>query len=217
MTDGITYEITGTLVKQDGTVMVTIDRSTGDGSAVMFSTGWCADEIEANEMAQYILSLEDGEIMNLLKDDKLFPHIKGVMLKDKRTTLHLSGKVERVDIKSRERGGDDTAKAELFFTDKKKSAMINENQTLLIIDIYGSETDDWKGKPVVLYAEEGNWFGKHQWALRVDVDATRAAWKAEQSRAPVAKPGTPPKSVAEMRDAADAIETAQAYLFDEEE
>jgi hypothetical protein len=182
--DGITYEITGTLIKPDGTAMVTIDRLTGDGSAVMFSTGWCENQQEAEEMASYILSLGDSEIMKLLKNDQLFPHIKAVMLKDKRVTLHLSNKVNIVTVKARARNEDDSYKAELHFTDRKKTAMLNEAQMLILIGIYGDDTDDWKGKPIVLYGEEGDWFGKHQWALRVDEGATYAAIKAEAKKAP---------------------------------
>lgn len=194
---GITYETTGTLVKPDGTAMITIDRLTGDGSAVMFSTGWCANETEADEMAAYILNLGDSEIMKLLKNDQLFPHIKAIMLKEKRVTLHLSGKVNIVTVKGRGRKEPDSYKAELFFTDRKKTAMINENQTLVIIGIYGDDTDDWKGQPIVLYGEEGDWFGKHQWALRVDEGATYAAinkeGKPEKKAVATAKP-TPLKN-----------------------
>ena len=32
----------------------------------------------------------------------------------------------------------------------------------------------------MLYGEEGVWWGKHQWGLRVDGKATEAAWKKEQ-------------------------------------
>ena len=220
---GITYEITGTLVKPDGRAMVTIDRLTGDGSAVMFSTGWCINETEANEMAQYILSLGDSEIMKLLKDDRLFPHIKAVMLKEKRVTLHLSNKVNIVTVKARAKNEKDSYKAELFFTDKKKTAMLNENQVLVLISIYGDDTEDWKGKPIALYGEEGDWFGKHQWALRVDEGATYAAIKKEGTtekhaahyeKQQAAKPATFEKPV----DESDLIELSEiAEQFQEEQ
>lgn len=183
-TGGVSYEITGTLVKQNGSAMVTIDRMTGDGSAVMFSTGWCNNETEANEMAQYILNLGDSEIMKLLKDDKLFPHIKGAMIREKNVTLHLSGKAQRIEIKSRERGGGDpTYKTELWFTDRKKTAIITANETMKLIEVYDGEddTDMWHGFPCVLTGEEGNWGGVRQWALRINKDETEKEYRKFKS------------------------------------
>ena len=213
---GITYEVTGTLVKPDGTAMVTIDRLTGDGSAVMFSTGWCINEIEANEMAQYILGLGDSEIMKLLKDDKLFPHIKGGMIREKNVTLHLSGKAQRIEIKSRERGGGDpTYKTELWFTDRKKTAIITANETMKLIEVYGEDdTDLWAGFPCVLTGEEGNWGGVKQWALRINKDETEKEYRKFMSKQKAAPIATFEKEV----DESDLVELSEiAEQFQEEQ
>jgi hypothetical protein len=88
--------------------------------------------------------------MNIFKSNKLFPNIRGVMLKDKRITLTMSGKVKVTSLRD---GAD--SRIELFFSNHEKSALINGNQSLVIADVYGPETDDWKDKPIVLYGEEG--------------------------------------------------------------
>jgi hypothetical protein len=53
--------------------------------------------------------------------------------------------------------------------------MVNRTQALILIDLYGPETNDWEGHKVVLYGEEGTWFGKHTWGIRIDGDASRRA------------------------------------------
>lgn len=218
----VSYEATATLTKPDGSAMVMIDRLTHDGSLVGFSTGWCANETEAEEMAAHILNLGDKDIMNLLKNDKLFPHIKAVMLKDKRVTLHLSGKVEIITVEARTRDSDESYKSELYFTDRNKTAMLNENQTLVIVGIYGGETNEWKGKPVVLYGEHGKWFGKKQWALRVDEQATEEAyrqWKLNKAFVDEPKKESPDHEIEEalVDNVIDNPDSAAARFEEERE
>lgn len=51
--------------------------------------GFLRDEGQALEFTYDLLtSHTTEEMMNLLKNDKLFPNIRGVMLKDKPVTLH---------------------------------------------------------------------------------------------------------------------------------
>ena len=164
---------------KQATVLMYIEHE-GD-SITYFSTGFLLSEQQAVDFAYGLMQETTEEIMNLLKNDKLFPNINGVMLKDKPVTLHLSGRVNVTELQ----GGD--ARVELFFSDHKKTAVINRNQVLNIIEVYGPETDAWKGKPVVLTAEEGVWFGKHQWGLRVDVKATERAHKADGRKPPHAQ------------------------------
>ena len=123
-----------------------------------FGSGWFYTLEQAIEFMYLYLG---DDPMNIFKNDKLFPHIKGVMLKDRTVTLTLSGKVSIVELQ----GGD--ARAELFFEDHTKSAVVNRNQLLNIAAMYGPETSDWKGKQVELYGEFGKWFGKETWGIRV--------------------------------------------------
>ncbi len=187
--------VRGIVKSGDGqaTVLMCIEYD-GD-SITYFSTGYLLNEQQAVDFAYGLLQEQTEDIMNLLKNDKLFPNIRGVMLKDRPVTLTLSGKVNITELQ----GGD--SRVELFFSDHKKTAVINRNQALNIIEVYGPETSDWAGKPVVLFAEEGVWFGKRQFGIRVDAQATAKAHKAKQKRQAV-----------ENQD-----EVTQPDLFDEEE
>ena len=187
--------VRGIVKSGDGqaTVLMCIEYD-GD-SITYFSTGYLLNEQQAVDFAYGLLQEQTEDIMNLLKNDKLFPNIRGVMLKDRPVTLTLSGKVNITELQ----GGD--SRVELFFSDHKKTAVINRNQALNIIEVYGPETNDWAGKPVVLFAEEGVWFGKRQFGIRVDAQATAKAHKAKQKR-----------QVIESQD-----EVTQPDLFDEEE
>lgn len=142
--------------------------------AVYFTTGYFPNLDRAVDFSVLLFSnISEDEIMsNLLKNNKLFPNIRGVMLKEKRVELHLSGKTNIVEMRD---GGD--ARCEIYFDDHPKTAVINRNQLLDIIDVHGPETSDWEGMPVVLYAEQGKWFGKVQWGIRVDREATERATK----------------------------------------
>lgn len=126
--------------------------------AEYFTSGWF-DSLE--QAIGFFAELLKDDNMNIFKNDRLFPRIKGVMLKDKPVTLTLSGKVNIVELK------DGDARAELFFTDHTKTATVNANQLSIIAALYGPETDAWAGKRVELYGEFGKWFGKETWGIRV--------------------------------------------------
>ncbi len=187
--------VRGIVKSGDGQAAVLMCIEYDGDSITYFSTGYLLTEQQAVDFAYGLLQEQTEDIMNLLKNDKLFPNIRGVMLKDRPVTLTLSGKVNITELQ----GGD--SRVELFFSDHKKTAVINRNQALNIIEVYGPETNDWAGKPVVLFAEEGVWFGKRQFGIRVDAQATAKAHKAKQKR-----------QVIESQD-----EVTQPDLFDEEE
>ena len=120
--------------------------------------------------------------MRLLQNDRLLPHIQGEMLPNgKRKTWILSGKFNEAEMPSTGRA-DKKYKIEIFFTDTNKSAKLNEKQLLKLISVHTDDTEKWNGKPLVLYAEEGKAFGKDYNALRVDVDATRAAMNGKAAK-----------------------------------
>lgn len=164
----------------------------GDGSAALlfvfenptyqnyFTTGYCQSIEQAIEFSIAVFENYDEEeiMVNIFKSDKLFPNIRGVMLKEKRVTLTMSGKAHITEM----RDGSD-ARVEIFFTDHAKSAVVNRTQAMIIADVYGPETDDWRDKPLVLFGEHGTWFGKETWGLRVDKGATNRAWQQAQKAA----------------------------------
>ncbi len=166
--------VRGVVSSSDGQSAVLMSIEHDGDSFTFFSTGYLSDKQQAIDFAYGLMQETTEDLMNLLKNDKLFPNIRGVMLKDKPVTLTLSGRVNITELQ----GGD--SRVELFFSDHKKTAVVNRNQALNIIEVYGPETDDWAGKPVVLYAEEGVWFGKHQWGIRIDPKATARAAKTKK-------------------------------------
>ena len=176
------------------------DRSDGSGSALLFvydmdqyanyfTTGYFPTLRQAAEFTKALFESHDTEeiLMNIFKNDKLFPNIRGVMLKEKRVTLTMSGKVKVVEM----RDGQDV-RVEIFFSDHPKSAVINRTQTMDIADVYGPETDNWAGCPVVLYGEHGTWFGKETWGVRVDKGATERA-KTQMRKNGQSKPQPEPE------------------------
>ena len=148
-----------------------------------FSSGYFQTLEAAIEFMTDVMTGTEEFMMNLLKNDKLFPNIRGVMLKDKRVPLTLSGKTKITET----RDGD--ARVELTFSDHGKTAVVNRTQALILIDLYGPETNDWEGHKVVLYGEEGTWFGKHTWGIRIDADASRRADAAARKNGKTSKAG----------------------------
>lgn len=134
-----------------------------------FTTGFFKNLDDAIDFTTLIFSDEEFE-MNLLKSTKLFPNYRGVMLKEKRIKLIMSGKVNITEMRD---GAD--ARVEIYFSNSDKTAVINRTQALKLIDLYGGETDNWKGKPCVIYGEYGTWFGKSTWGIRVDLEQSKAA------------------------------------------
>lgn len=206
---GITYR--GIADRSDGSGALLFVREVGT-YAHYFSTGFFPTIEDA---AQFSITLFNGLTpeemeaqMNIYKNNKLFPHIKGVMLKEQRVTLTMSGKVNVVEMRD---GAD--ARAEVFFSDHPKSAIINRNQLLDIASVYGGETTDWKGQPVVLYGEHGTWFGKETWGLRVDKQATEQAARQASKNGKQNGSAEPP---ADVEDVPFDEDGAPAALFEDE-
>lgn len=135
-----------------------------ESSATFFTTGYFETlELVVDFTARIFENMTERQIMKLLKSAALFPNIKGIMLKDEDMILTLSGGVK--EIAPDAKGG--RTRLELSFSDSPKTAIINANQLMKIINLYGDDTDHWNGKRVALYGEFGTWFGKSTWAIRV--------------------------------------------------
>ena len=167
------------IVTSEGHYAIVFETVWSDNSSDTYITGFFPSlDAAASYSIDLFSTLTIKELkMNLLKNSKLFPNIRGVMLKEPKT-LVMSGRVRITEMKD----GND-ARVEISFNDTDKTAIINRTQALNIIDVYGPETDEWKDKPVVLYGEEGTWFGKHTWGIRVDLEATRRASRNGNSKA----------------------------------
>lgn len=71
------------------------------------------------------------------------------------------------DVKT-EKLGDDF-KPILYFKGKEKGVVLNKTNANAIIDAYGPETDEWFGKPIILFEAMVEFQGKRGPAIRVDV------------------------------------------------
>lgn len=142
-----------------------------EGYECFWSSGFFADIRQAVAFSRAVFLTQGVKqaMANVYKDKRLFSHIKGAMVRDKRITVTMDGSYGIVEI------GKDSAMAEIGFDDHEKKALLNGNQVLRIAEVYGPESAGWKGKPVVLYAEYGEWFGRKGWGLRVDLEKTKTA------------------------------------------
>ena len=59
----------------------------------------------------------------------------------------------------------------LFLKDKRLGIILNAGNTRVLASAYGMETDAWRGQPVIIYAEQGRWFGQDGWAVRLAIPA----------------------------------------------
>ena len=175
---------------------------TNGSDEVQFGTGWFDNEQDSIDFTYLAMPESEDELMNILKNDKLFPNIRGVMLKDKPVVLTLSGKFNITELQ----GGD--ARCEVFFSDHSKTAVVNRNQILNIIEMYGPETSEWKGRKVELYGEQGVWFGKKQWGIRISNQIPK-------NGKPKAAPKTEPYEVKPFDKSPDELPTdAETIPFD---
>ena len=56
------------------------------------------------------------------------------------------------DVRAEDVSGDGTnRKPVLYFEKKEKGLVLNKTNSTVIASSYGDDTDDWRGKPIVLY------------------------------------------------------------------
>jgi len=66
-------------------------------------------------------------------------------------------------------GEPEECKPILFFARKEKGLVLNKTNANTIAGAYGHETDDWAGKPVLIYATETQYGGKMVPCVRVKI------------------------------------------------
>jgi hypothetical protein len=93
--------------------------------------------------------------------EEAFPskYLKASDLKGQRVTV----KMDRVETETM---GDDH-KVILYFQGKEKGLVLNVTNKNMIVDLYGYETEDWVGQPIVLYEAMVQFRDKMVPALRV--------------------------------------------------
>lgn len=74
------------------------------------------------------------------------------------------------DVRVEDVSGDGTDdKPVLYFEGKDKGLVLNKTNSMVIASSYGDDTDDWQGKPVVLYPTKTQYQGKLVPCLRVRI------------------------------------------------
>lgn len=86
-------------------------------------------------------------------------YLKASDLQGRDVTVRM-GRVEQ------EKVGDDQ-KLILYFQGKEKGMVLNKTNANAIADIYGGETNDWYGQPVVIFEQMVDFQGKRVPGLRV--------------------------------------------------
>lgn len=87
---------------------------------------------------------------------------------------------------------DDSNKAVLFFSGREKGLVLNKTNAGVLADAFGSETDNWTGKTLELYAEQTTYMGKSCQGVRVRVTQPAATQPVQQPVEVVqSQPATP--------------------------
>jgi hypothetical protein len=107
-----------------------------------------------------------------MKMSEAFPskYLKTADLGGKEIELQVD-RVEWGDV-----GTDDEpeTKPVLFFVGKKKGMILNKTNTSVLTNEYGDETDDWRGKPVIIYPTTAQFKGQPIAAMRIRIPARAA-------------------------------------------
>lgn len=107
---------------------------------------------------------------------------------------HVRVYIDRVEVETLGQGDDQETKPVLYFRGKDKGLALNKTNAETITDICGSdETDDWRGKSIILYVDKNVRMGdKRVGGIRV---------RADQA----AKPVPPPPPVDDFQASDDDI------------
>jgi len=117
--------------------------------------------------------------MNILNSG-ILKYLSGDMIKDGRVNCTIA----RVTMEEMPGG---KKKPVIYLEGRTLGIVLNAINTRRLVAAYGPETDEWIGQPVTIYAEQGVWFGKEGWAIRLAIPAPQAA---EKEPAPAAVNGT---------------------------
>jgi hypothetical protein len=80
---------------------------------------------------------------------------------------HVTVTIDRVEVEDID--GKGTHKPVVYFQGKVKGIVLNKTNATTISDAYGDESDDWAGKPLLLYDTKTPFEGKLVDALRVKI------------------------------------------------
>lgn len=117
-----------------------------------------------------------------MKLNEVFPsnYLKADDLKGARPTVVI--KEAQMELLGKEN------KLILYFENKDKGMVCNKTNAGRISDLYGDDTEDWIGKPILLTSEYVDFQGKSMKALRVQPPAS-----ARGASSPAAPPASAPR------------------------
>jgi hypothetical protein len=124
---------------------------------------------QPTEQKLYRLVYETLEVIDELEDtmnifaSSLFPYLNGEMIGDNEVTLTIKAVVNEELTSSR---GTDV-KPTVQFQERKKAWILNKSNAKLLAEEMGPETDNWRGRKVVLHAPWIEAFGKRMRSVRV--------------------------------------------------
>ena len=101
--------------------------------------------------------------MNIL-DAGILKYLSGDMLKEQRMMAFIAD-VRMEEITQWK------MKPVLYLKDKRLGIVLNAGNTRTLAAAYGMETDAWRNQAVIVYAEQGRWFGVEGWAIRLAIPA----------------------------------------------
>jgi len=104
-------------------------------------------------------------------------YLKASDLQGRDVTVKM-GRVEQ------EKVGDDQ-KLILYFQGKEKGMVLNKTNANAIADIYGPETADWYGQPVIIFEQMVDFQGKRVPGLRIRAPRQQAAPRPVVQRQPL--------------------------------
>ena len=83
--------------------------------------------------------------------------------------------IDRVTVEDVGGPSDPEEKPVVYFVGKNKGMVLNKTNSMYIANKYGEETDDWKGKTIIIHPDTTMFQGKMVACLRVRVPVTGAA------------------------------------------
>ena len=116
--------------------------------------------------------------------------------------------IERVDMEDVSGRGKKEMKPVLYFVAKEKGMVLNKTNSGVIEAVYGTETDEWVGKRVEIYAGETTFAGDMVPCLRLripkdSVGGNSAGARPAPTRMPVRQPEPSPVSEEQQFEEAD--------------
>jgi hypothetical protein len=119
---------------------------------------------DAQELNEYITQQQKGPAMDM---NQVFPgnHLKATDLQGREVTVTIH------EIVMEEVGSEQEEKPVVYFLGKQKGLVLNKTNNQTIMDLYGSESDNWIGQKIVLFPTQTDFGGKQVPCIRVKISA----------------------------------------------